>query len=355
MDDFFKGLKILELASVLAGPSVGMFFAELGATVIKIENKNTGGDVTRNWKLPSERNQKNQSAYFSSINYKKKYILLDLKNKKDYSIFLQLANNSDIIISNYRNTQAQKLNVDYTTIQKTNPKIIYAQLTGFGSNNNRPAFDVVLQAESGFMFMNGEPNQLPVKMPVALIDVLAAHQMKEAILMALLKKEKTGQGSFIEASLYESAVSSLVNQASNWLMAGHIPQAMGSLHPNIAPYGESFLTSDKKRIVLAVGTEKQFINLCNSLNLDIYEDETFSTNTKRVENRIELFHFLSKKIETKNMEELEQIFLAKNVPYGRVRNMEEVFENPLAQKMILEEKHEEEISKRVSSIAFTIS
>ncbi len=356
MDTIFKDLTIIELASVLAGPSVGMFFAELGARVIKIENKKVGGDITRKWKLPQEDKSSDYSAYFSSINYKKEHLFLDLKNKEDHQQLLSLIKDADIVLSNFRDIQANRLGVDYESISRIHPDIIYAQLTGFGKGNTRPAFDVVLQAEAGFIFMTGEPNRPPVKMPVALIDVLAAHQMKEAILIALLQKEKTGKGAYVEISLYEAALASLVNQATNWLMAGHIPQPMGTQHPNIAPYGDIFYSKDERAIVLAVGTEKQFISLCNALELDIYHLDAFNNNTQRVRNRTALSEHISHAIATFGIQELEQLFLEREVPYGRVRNMKEVFEIPEAQSMILEEEmNDGNISKRVKSTAFKIT
>lgn len=351
----FSNLKIIELASVLAGPSVGMFFAELGAEVIKIENKNTGGDVTRHWKLPTENKNKDYSAYFSSINYNKKHLFLDLKDETDYQILLEHIKGADIVISNYRPSQAQKLRVDYATISALCPSVIFANLTGFGGNNPRPAFDVVLQAEAGFIYMTGEPNRPPVKMPVALIDVLAAHQMKEGILIALLQRSQTGKGYLVETSLYQAALASLINQATNWLMAKHIPQAMGTLHPNIAPYGDIFYTQDERPIVLAAGTERQFQNLCQALNLDLFKTEKFKTNTLRVSHRKALSTALSQAISQHNIDDLEQLFLQLNVPYGRIRNMKEVFELPEAQAMVLEEKMPDgDISKRVKSVAFRI-
>lgn len=355
MDKIFEDLKIVELASVLAGPSVGMFFAELGAKVIKIENKKTGGDITRKWKLPSEKKDNNYSAYFSSINYRKEHLFLNLKNKDDYDQLIEIIKDADIVISNYRKKQATNLKLDYQTISSINSHIIFATLTGFGDDNPRPAFDVVLQAEAGFIFMTGEPNRPPVKMPVALIDVLSAHQMKEGILIALLQKAKTGKGAFVETSLYKAALASLVNQATNWLMAGHIPQPMGTLHPNISPYGDIFYSKDKKAIVLAVGTENQFIALCHSLKIDIYNHSFFNSNTQRVIHRKELSNHLSKAISTFEIDVLEKIFLENEVPYGRIRNMKEVFELPEAQAMILEEKMDDGgVSKRVKSVAFEI-
>ncbi|MFT5764861.1 MAG: crotonobetainyl-CoA:carnitine CoA-transferase CaiB-like acyl-CoA transferase, partial [Saprospiraceae bacterium] len=238
-----------------------------------------------------------------------------------------------------------------------NPRLIYANLTSFGEDSSRPAFDIVLQAETGFLFMNGESKRDPVRMPVALIDLMAAHQLKEGILIALLKRYQTGQGSFITTSLYEAAIASLANQATNWLMENHIPQRMGSQHPNIAPYGDIFYTSDKKPIVLAVGTEQQFINLCKVLKLPLLSDnKEFNTNPKRVKNRVDLNKILEVPISNIKSLDLIDALSKANVPAGLIRNMQEVFENPMAKKMILAEKMEDGLlSQRVRTVSFTIN
>ncbi len=353
--DFFKGLKVIELASVLAGPAVGAFFVELGADVIKIENKKTQGDVTRKWKLPSE-DPGATSAYYASVNWNKKIIFLDFGAEQDRQQLYEMLLQADIIVSNFKIASAKKMGMDYDTFKKINPSLIYAQLTGFGEDSPLPAFDVVLQAEAGFLHMCGEPNRQPVKMPVALIDILAAHQLKEGILVALLKKMKTGEGSYLTVSLLESAIASLANQATNWLMAGHIPQPMGTSHPNIAPYGDIFYTKDDKPVVIAVGTEKQFAKLCECLNmLHLSEDDRFSTNHQRVRHRILLVEFLRPAFNKFTREELMQCFHETGVPAGMVRNMEEVFEIPAAQKMILEEKKRDgTLCRSVKTVAFDL-
>lgn len=357
LHQFFKDkLKVVELSSVLAGPAVGMFFSELGAEVIKIENKKTGGDMTRSWKLPSENPNAEFSAYYCSVNYKKKTYLLDLEDFNDRQQVHDFIANADIVISNYRKSVAQKLGVDYETLQVLNPKLIFAQLNAFDEDSARPAFDVVLQAEAGFLYMNGEPNGNPVKMPVALIDVLAAHQLKEGILLALLKRQKTGRGSYVSTSLIESAVASLVNQATNWLMAGYIPQKMGTKHPNIAPYGDIYETQDARQVVLAVGTEKQFKGLCKVLNLnELIENQSFNTNINRVKNREELNYILREKIKTFDSKPLLEALEKADVPSASIRNMQEVFELPIAQNMILEETMpDNSLSKRVKTVAFNV-
>ena len=170
-----KDLKVLELASVLAGPGVGQFFAELGAEVIKVENARTGGDVTRSWKGAGEQTD-DRSAYFCAINWGKKSLALDFNNESDRKVIHALARNTDIVIASYKPGDAEKLGVDYKTLSAINPKLIYGQVTGYGSHNPRVGYDAVIQAEAGFMSMNGEPDRSSLKIPVALMDVLAGHQ-----------------------------------------------------------------------------------------------------------------------------------------------------------------------------------
>lgn len=354
---FFKDLKVIELASVLAGPAVGMFFAELGAQVIKVENKKTGGDVTRNWRLPTESKDTPFAAYYACVNWGKENLFLDLSTNKDQVVLHELIKDADIVISNFNDRSATKIKCSYEQLKAINPKLIFAHLTAYGSDDKRPAFDVALQAETGFLFMNGELDGQPVKMPVALIDILAAHQLKEAILIALLHRYKTGKGSYVTTSLLESAIASLANQATNYLMVNHIPQRMGTLHPNIAPYGDIFYTKDEKAIILAVGTERQWNNLCQVLDLEsLINDPLYKTNAERVKNRKALADLIRQPIRQLLRSDLITALNNKNVPVGCVNDMQEVFEMPKAQAMILEEDHGNGfVSKRVQTVSFEIA
>ncbi len=353
-DSFFKGLCVVELASVLAGPAVGMFFAEFGAKVIKVENKNEGGDLTRKWKLPNETLDANCSAYYCSVNWGKEVLFLDLKTTEDRVQLYKIISTADVVISNFKLASAKKIGMDYNSIKQICPNIIYAQLTAFGEQDQRPGFDVVLQAEAGFLYMTGEANGNPVKMPVALIDLMAAHQLKEGILLALLKKERTGEGSYITVSLLESALASLANQATNWLMVGHVPQRMGTKHPNIAPYGDFFYTKDQKIIVLAVGTDKQFKQLCLAIEAShLIDDERFIQNDHRVINREALNDYLGSIFRQLDFQAIIQTLHEYGIPFGQVRTLPEVFELPLAQAMILEDEVPEYgKAKRVKTVAF---
>ncbi len=355
-DQFFKDLKVVELASVLAGPAVGLFFSELGAQVTKIENKTTEGDVTRKWKLPSEDPTSKHSAYFCSVNWNKKSIFLDLRTPQDQNQARELIKEADIVISNFKMSSAEKLGMSYDQLKEINPSLIYGQITAYGSNDPTPAFDVVLQAETGFLYMNGEPERPPVKMPVALIDLLAAHQLKEGVLVALIHKMRTGAGSLVTTSLFDAAISSLANQATNWLMGEHIPQKMGTQHPNIAPYGDIFLSSDNKPVLLAVGTDKQFQSCCSCLNVaSLSTDPLFKTNAQRVKNRGLLKEKLTTAVAHFEAQSILRKLKENNVPCGSINNMKEVFELENAQAQILEEKMPDgSVSKRVRSVVFNL-
>jgi crotonobetainyl-CoA:carnitine CoA-transferase CaiB-like acyl-CoA transferase len=305
MKSVLADLKVIEIASVLAGPAVGMFFAEKGAKVIKVENKLTGGDVTRSWKLPAEDKNSAESAYFSAVNWNKEHLFLDFNDQNEIRKLKGVIADADIVITNFKAGDAAKFALDFKSITEINNHVILAEISGFGANNNRVAYDLVLQAETGFMSMNGEPNGQPVKMPVAFIDLFAAHQMKEGILEALLT-QKVEKGSYrVHVSLYDAAIASLANQASNYLMANHIPKPLGSKHPNIAPYGELFRTKDDKLITFAIGSNKQYENLCEELSIQVQHNH--STNKERVANRIEIEIILSEKVANRNADQLIEI------------------------------------------------
>ena len=324
----FEGYRVIELASVLAGPSVGQFFAELGAEVIKIENPATKGDVTRQWKLASEDPDTERSAYFTSVNWGKKSIGLDLNQEEGRQLVYRLVEKSDILISSYKPGDDRKLGMDYPRLKAINPGLIYGQISGYGDENERTGYDAIVQAETGYMFMNGVPGGENVKMPVALIDVLAAHHLKEAILIALLQKAKTGKGIKVSVSLFDAAISSLTNQAANYLVAGHNPQKMGSGHPNIVPYGNAFVCADGRSIVLAVGNDQQFSRLAAIIGLpELASNPMFVANKQRVANRQQLLPLLQQAIQSIQSQYLHQQCLAQNIPAGKINSVKELFDN----------------------------
>lgn len=314
----FKNLKVLELASVLAGPSIGQFFAEIGAEVIKVENPTTKGDVTRSWRIIGE-NEDDNSAYFSCINWGKKSIALDISQQEGLNILYSLVERADIVVTSYKPGDDVKFGVDYGSLKQHNPKIIYGQITGYGSDVDKVGYDAIIQAEAGFMKINGEPDSEPLKMPVALIDILAGHQLKEAILLSYIKMLQTGEGSKVEVSLIDAGIASLANQASNYLKVGVEPKKQGSAHPNIAPYGETYTTADNKRVMLAVGNNKQFKELFEVLKLP--GNPQYSENSARVENRKSLNSLLTTEIGKYNAQELIDLLNIRKVPVGLVNEV----------------------------------
>ena len=331
-------LLVLELASVLAGPSVGQFFAELGAAVIKVENPRTKGDVTRRWRAPrvdDAEESDDRSAYFCCCNSGKQSIAINLSTEAGQDVLHELAGESDVVLASYRPGSAEALGADYETLSAVNPELIYGHVTGYGPDRARAGYDAVIQAESGFMHMNGAADGPPTKLPVALMDVLAAHQLKEGLLVALLSRERDGDGAYVPVSLFQAAVSGLVNQATNWLVAGHSPQRMGSAHPNIAPYGTPYTTADQRSIVLAVGTDRQYAALCEILGRpDLANDPRFATNADRVEHRDALTQILNAQIGRFEAEDFLTALHEHNVPAGKVRDVPAVFDQPTAQAMV---------------------
>lgn len=321
----FGNLIVVELASVLAGPSVGQFFAELGAEVIKIENPGTDGDVTRSWLFRGEKRKGTISSYFSSVNWGKKSVILDLKDEDSLQALHRLIAKADVLIASYKPGDSQKLKVDYETLATLNPRLIYGHITGFGLDDQRVGYDAVIQAESGFMSINGEREGGPLKMPVALIDVLAAHHLKQGILIALINRLSSGKGDYVPVSLIDAAVSSLANQGANWLVGEKVPTRSGNEHPNIAPYGDVFKTADEKQIILAVGNDRQFELLNKVLSTTLHQASEFKHNTSRVTNRQKLNRELSAIISQRRGGELINELNQMGVPVGVVRKINEVF------------------------------
>ncbi len=342
------------MASVLAGPAAGTFFAELGAEVIKVENKRTHGDVTRGWRVSGE-DESGTSAYYASVNFGKKILMVDLTDESDLKKLMVLVKEADLIISNYLPRVAKKFKLDYGSIKSQNANVIFLDLKGY-ENQERPAYDVVLQAETGWISMTGTDSDHPAKLPVALIDVLAGHQLKEAALLALLHRERTGEGSYSICSLEASSLAALANQASNYLMAGKVAKPIGTAHPNIAPYGDWFETKDGVRFVLAIGSEKHFAQLTEILNLsDLTADARFNTNSARVQNRLALNEILKRAIVRFDFADLSKKMNQKGIPFGEIKKLDAVLDGETARQMKLEENQEGTSTTRLSGIAFKTS
>ena len=345
-------LKIIELASVLAGPLCGTFFAELGCRVLKVENPTTGGDVTRSWKRPPEHPAAAVSAYYASANYNKEVHFRDLKKEEDQAWLTNELTDTDVLILNFKPGSAKKLGLDADLLLRNFPRLIYAEITGFESST-RTAYDAVLQAEGGFMWLNSTPEGMPQKMPIAFIDILAAHQLKEAILLALLERHETEKGKKVSVSLERTALASLANQASYYLMTGEAAQPMGSMHPTIAPYGETFTLNDGVNITMAIGNDRQFSAFCRLINReDLALDSRFAQNPARVENRIALADQLQKTLAEINSEPFLTNCEDQDIPIGKVRSLKEVLDQPFARSLQLKEMIEGVDTTRMSTLGF---
>lgn len=330
------GLLVIELANVLAGPATGMFLAEQGARVIKVENPANGGDPTRAWTLPGEIAQQGVSSYFACTNWGKESVTLDLASTAGQAVVDDLIARADVVLHSFKPGDDARFGVDAHRLRSRHPRLIHGSISAYGSDDPRPGFDAVIQAEAGFMYLNGPADGPPTKMPVALMDLLAAHQLKEAVLLALLRRERSGEGATVHVSLFQAAVAALANQATNWLMAGRIPQPMGSAHPNVAPYGDLHRSAEGDCFVLAVGTDRQFQALCRALGAEaVASAAQFARNTDRVTHRAALNAWLEGAFAGHDSASLDALLRREGVPFGRVNDMAAVFTEPAAADTLL--------------------
>lgn len=329
MTGALKHIKVLDLTRVLAGPFCTMIFGDMGAEVIKVEGPG-GSDDTRKWGPPF---QNNVSAYYLCANRNKKSITVDLKSDEGKKVIKELANESDVIINNFKVGTMERFGLDYETLSEINPKLIYCSITGFGETGpykNMPGYDFIIQAMSGLMSITGTEQSGPQKLGVAITDILTGLYACIGIQGALLERTQSGKGQKLDISLYDCAVSSLVNIGSNYLMSGKIPTALGNRHANIVPY-QTFKTEDGE-MVIAVGNDGQFKAFCTILgNRDLAYDERFETNPNRVANRDELIPILQELMLTKpTLYWLEQCN-KNNIPCGPIQNIEQVTNDPQLQ------------------------
>ena len=314
------GTRVLDLTRVLAGPLCTMALGDLGARVIKVERPGTG-DETRGWGPPFDRD--GESAYFLSVNRNKLGVALDLDSEADRDFVLSLAKGADVVVENFRPGTLERRGVVPAELLDASPGLIWCRLTGFGAGSSRPGYDVVVQAESGWMAITGEPDGPPMKVGVALADVCAGKDAAIAILACLASRGRLGPADrMITISLAHSATAALVNVAQNALVSGEEPARWGNAHPNLVPY-QLFDAADRP-FILAVGNDAQWLACCRAIERpDLAADPRFLSNAGRVEHRVELVRALAGTLRTRTAAEWIAELEACGVPAGAVRRVSE--------------------------------
>lgn len=341
-----ENIRILDLSRVLAGPWASQVLADMGADVIKVE-KPIAGDDTRAWGPPflkdKEGNETAESAYFLSTNRNKRSIALDMKTEEGQDILKKLAAKADVVLENFRTGGLKAYGLDYESLKKDHPGLVYCSVTGFGQTGPRKdqaGYDFIIQGMGGLMSITGTDKTGPLKTGVAITDITTGLYTAIAILGALVHRQVTGEGQYIDMALFDTQVSWLANQNMNYLIGGASPVARGNAHPNIVPY-QDFKTSDG-HITIAAGNNDQFARLVKALGLaELADDARYQTNRDRVKNREQLVSTLAQATRQKTSKELLATLEAEHLPCGSINTIGEAFDDAqtIARNMRLELPH----------------
>ena len=327
MDKPLAGLKVLELARILAGPWAGQLLADLGAEVIKVERAGAGDD-TRQWGPPFT--EDGTAAYFHACNRGKSSLAVDFENGRDLERVRGLAAQSDVVIENFKVGGLKRFGLDYASVAAANPGILYCSITGFGQTGPyapRAGYDFIIQGMGGAMSLTGEPDGPPQKSGVAYADIFTGLYSTVAILAALRERNRSGHGAHIDMALLDCQVGVLANQALNWMVSGNVPHRMGNGHANLVPY-QAFAAADGE-VIVAVGNDRQFQRLCALLGFEtLAKDPRFSTNAARVTNRRELIPLLASAIAQRERRDLADALEAAGIPAGPINDVAQVFADP---------------------------
>ena len=323
------GIKVIELARILAGPWAGQTLADLGAEVIKVEAPE--GDDTRRWGPPFiERDGDTSAAYFHATNRGKKSVTVDFRTPEGQQTVRRLVADADVLIENFKVGGLTKYGLDYASLHAVNPRLIYCSITGFGQTGpyaHRAGYDFIIQGMAGLMSVTGEPDGQPQKVGVAVTDIFTGVYSATAILAALVQRGRTGQGQHIDMALMDVAVSTMANQALNYLTTGVAPVKMGNAHPNLAPYAV-FDCADGW-IILATGNDSQFRKLCDLLGLtEMATDPAFATNALRIASRVAMTQAITEATLRWQKSDLLAACEAAGVPAGPINSLNEVFADP---------------------------
>lgn len=330
------GIRVVDLTRILAGPFATMTLGDLGAEVVKIERPGRGDD-SRGWGPPFDRGA---ATYYRSVNRNKRSMTLDLASVPGVEILWRLLDGADVLVSNFRPGVMARLGFDWATVNERCPRLVYARINGYGEEGafaGKPAFDLVIQAESGLMDLTGDAAGPPLKSGISVADQVAGLYLVQAIVAALFRRQREGRGELVEVALHDAMLSMLTYQAQSWLSAGRAPQRMGSSHPSLVPY-RPFATADG-HVVVGVATEEQWPRLCAALDLpELAREERFATNAGRVAARDELEARLQKRFTQESSAAWLETLSRHDVPSGRVRTVEEALQAPetTARGMVVE-------------------
>lgn len=331
-DGPLKGVKVLDLSRILAGPTCTQLLGDLGASVIKIENPATGGDDTRQWGPPyvedADGNRSDLSAYFMAANRNKKSVALDITTSDGQAQIKRLAAQADILIENFKPGGLAKYGLDYKHLSQDLPGLVYCSISGYGQtgpNSAKPGYDLMAQGFGGIMSLTGDPQGAPMKVGVGIADVMCGMYAAVGILAALRHRDLTGEGQQIDLALVDSQVAWLINEGVNYLTSGQVPQRRGNGHPNIVPY-DVYETSDG-HVILAVGNDSQFRRFCDFIGrADLADDPCFATNPARLEHRNALNAILRPAMKTQTTRIVISQLEAMKVPVGPVQTLDQVFD-----------------------------
>ncbi|MFG0381823.1 CaiB/BaiF CoA transferase family protein [Pseudomonas sp. zbq_18] len=333
-------IRVLDLSRVLAGPWAGQILADLGAEVIKVERPGSGDD-TRHWGPPyikdAEGNDSREAAYFQCANRNKQSLTLDFTQPEGQRLVRELAAQCDVLLENFKVGGLKAYGLDYESLKAVNPRLIYCSITGFGQDGpyaKRAGYDFMIQGLGGLMSLTGKPDGEdgagPMKVGVALTDILTGLYATIGVLAALNAREQTGQGQYIDVALLDVQVACLANQAMNYLATGNAPKRLGNAHPNIVPY-QDFPSADGD-FILAVGNDGQFRKFCEVAGLPaLADDPRFSSNKARVAHRAELIPLLRQATVFKTTAEWITLLEAAGVPCGPINDLAQVFADPQVQ------------------------
>ncbi|MFA5664205.1 CaiB/BaiF CoA transferase family protein [Castellaniella sp.] len=333
--DALAGIRVLDLSRVLAGPWCTQNLADLGADVIKIEKPGEGDD-TRHWGPPyfpdAQGRPTDQGCYFASCNRNKRSVTVNIASQEGQQIIRDLARESDILVENFKVGNLARYGLDYASLAADNPRLIYCSITGFGQTGpfaGRAGYDLLIQAMSGMMSITGrgddEPGGGPVRVGVAITDLMSGMYATIAILAALEMRHRTGRGQYIDTSLLDVGMAMLANQASGFLNTGEVPPRLGNVHMSLSPY-QDFPTADG-RVLMGIANDGQFTRFCQAVGVDWMHDERFRSNAVRVENRPVLVALMSELLRTRTTAEWVELFQDKAVPCGPINDIGTAFEN----------------------------